>query len=156
MVIQWHYHSDTFICIEDIICFCDGFWCWKGLWVFDMHRLEWAGKSKILLSEAWRRCSSRLLSAEHRQPWAIVVPGSFRLLIRLFVCLFACLFPGAPERRRVRSGRSLCTSALTWNSVSKSPSLLITCPWPPLLRRWADFTSHSRRIKITAACCRLL
>lgn len=63
------------------------FCCWKGLWVFDMHWLEWAGKSEILLTEAWRRCSSRLLSAEHRRPWAIVVPGSFCLLIRLFVCL---------------------------------------------------------------------
>lgn len=70
-------------------------------------------------------------------------PGCFGLLIRLFVCLF----PGAPERKPVRSGPSRFTSVRSWNSVLTSLSLLITCPWPPLRHRWLNFICYSRSIK---------
>ncbi len=82
--------------------------------------------------------SANALSSQRRRLQAIVWAGMF-----LFTHPFVCLFPGAPERKPVRSGPSRFTSVRSWNSVLTSLSLLITCPWPPLPHRWLSFICFS-------------
>lgn len=125
-----------------------------GLWVsVDIwHALVWVDREKEnhahwSLNETGR-CSLQTPHIKRAPPTAGHCAGrdvSVYSSVCSFVCF--CLFPGAPERKPVRSGPSRFTSVRSWNSVLTSLSLLITCPWPPLRHRWLNFICYSRSIK---------